>query len=531
MQTCLKQMNELNNGVHGTALLSGVADRDESLAGQHTEGELIDSVVDDAKVIKEEENYMGSSDDEKSDSQTDSLDSSHAPGDSTEPDVTIEPDAFVEELKGKNFTEQVKFLKEQGLTFRTISERLNVPITNCHTAIKKLGLPSEYWEKVKAEVRMRRKAKEITIGNASDGHRTFLSTAVHSRKRHQEELQQDFGRELELTPSPSKMPSLFNGVVGKQSSDRMPRFHVDHTAMNLAQTPAPFFSENMPLSGRKHLTLEDGKMVQYWRDKGLTLQKIAEKLQMPMSSCYRAMKRYQVSQKANLIMGAENGVTGDVTATTVVEPVLEDNRTLTKSTSELLLGMVNASMSNLPSTSNGNSSAAQPERTASAHSSVQNSETTVQEFLSEERRRKPKQSVSWAFIMPTNRPNIYQCIICGLEMQSPNAWNISQHLKMRHPEKFQEAKNTEIQKKMKSGKDDAEVSSNACLASHSRTSSDSHCSVPLSQETNHVLQTIKEKLEWAAAKMTSSTDAEEIITLMKVMSSGLTLLKQFAPQH
>uniref|UniRef100_A0A914RTI9 Uncharacterized protein n=1 Tax=Parascaris equorum TaxID=6256 RepID=A0A914RTI9_PAREQ len=99
-------MNELNNGVHGTALLSGVADRDESLAGQHTEGELIDSVVDDAKVIKEEENYMGSSDDEKSDSQTDSLDSSHAPG--------------------KNFTEQVKFLKEQGLTFRTISERLNV---------------------------------------------------------------------------------------------------------------------------------------------------------------------------------------------------------------------------------------------------------------------------------------------------------------------------------------------------------------------------------------------------------------------
>lgn len=67
-------------------------------------------------------------------------------------------------------------------------------------------------------------------------------------------------------------------------------------------------------------------------------------IKMPMSSCYRAMKRYQVSQKANLIMGAENGVTGDVTGTTVVEPVLEDNRALTKSTSELLLGMVNASM-------------------------------------------------------------------------------------------------------------------------------------------------------------------------------------------
>lgn len=50
--------------------------------------------------MREEENYMGSSDDEKSDSQTDSLDSNHTPGDSTEPDVTIEPDAFVEELKG-----------------------------------------------------------------------------------------------------------------------------------------------------------------------------------------------------------------------------------------------------------------------------------------------------------------------------------------------------------------------------------------------------------------------------------------------
>lgn len=50
MQTWLKQMNELNNGVHGTNLLSNVADRDESLAGQHTTEELIDGVADDAKV-------------------------------------------------------------------------------------------------------------------------------------------------------------------------------------------------------------------------------------------------------------------------------------------------------------------------------------------------------------------------------------------------------------------------------------------------------------------------------------------------
>ncbi|VDM40295.1 unnamed protein product, partial [Toxocara canis] len=383
-----------------------------------------------------------------------------------------------------------------------------VPITNCHTAIKKLRLPQEYWERVKAEVRIKKRAQEMMAGDVSDGHHSFLGTTNPSRKRHQEELQQDFGRELELSPSPSKVASLATGVI--------------------TQTSQPVASENMPLTGRKHLTLEDGKVVQYWRDKGLTLQKIAEKLQMPMSSCYRAMKRYQVSQKANLIMGTEKNIAN---TSTVIEPILDDNRTLAKSTSELLLGMVNASMNNLPSTSNGNTTIAS-ERTSSAVSSAHNPETTVQEFLAEERRRKPKQGAAyWAFIVPSNRPNIYQCVLCGLEMHCPNAWNVSQHMKMRHPEIRQEAKNAEGQKKTKMTKEDSEAPPNLFTASHSRTSSDSHSPVPLSQETSYVLQTIKEKLEWAAAKMTSSTDTEEIISLMKVMSSGLTLLKQFSPQQ
>lgn len=49
-------------------------------------------------------------------------------------------------------------------------------------------------------------------------------------------------------------------------------------------------NEFMSLSGRKHLTLEDGKIVQYWRDQGLTLQKIAEKLKVGF---FKFSKRFQ----------------------------------------------------------------------------------------------------------------------------------------------------------------------------------------------------------------------------------------------
>ncbi|VDK54887.1 unnamed protein product [Anisakis simplex] len=523
------QMNDVNECVEETSGIAATEQNDDNRATQ------IDTVIDDPsiQVLKEEENYVVSSDDEKSDSQVDSLDGSQTPADSTESDAKIEANAFEEELRGKNLSEQVKFLKEQGLTFRTISERLNVPITNCHTAIKKLRLPTEYWERIKAEVRIKKRQQEMVANELTNGHQGFANTnSASSRKRHHEELQQDFGRELDLT-SPSKMP---NSLVASLANSEIHSF----------QPTTPNINENMPLSGRKHLTLEDGKVVQYWRDKGLTLQKIAEKLQMPMSSCYRAMKRYQVSQKASMIMTNDKTPTSSSstctstaniitsTTTTPIDSLIDiDNRTITKSTSELLLGMVNASMNNLPSSSNGNLSLNTSERVNNTSlSSVSNIESSISELLAEERRRKPKQSPYWAFILPSSRPNIYQCILCGLEMQCPSAWNVSQHMKMRHPDIRQEIKNSEAQKKIKTPKEDPEISSNLFIAaSHSRTSSNSHSPVPVSQETNYVLQTIKEKLEWAALKMTSSTDTEEIISLMKVMSSGLTLLKQFSPQQ
>ncbi|VDM47739.1 unnamed protein product [Toxocara canis] len=114
-------MNDINSHMEETG---------RSIADQHAHEQGLDTVVDDPTIqmIKEEENYIASSDDEKSDSQGDSLDGSHTPADSTESDARIEPNAFEDELRGKTLSEQVKFLKEQGLTFRTISERLNVDV-------------------------------------------------------------------------------------------------------------------------------------------------------------------------------------------------------------------------------------------------------------------------------------------------------------------------------------------------------------------------------------------------------------------
>ncbi|MFH4975998.1 hypothetical protein AB6A40_002707 [Gnathostoma spinigerum] len=418
-----------------------------------------------------------------------------------------------EELKTcDGLGEKVKFLKEQGLTFRLISERLNVPMTNCYTAIKKLRLPQEYWDKMKAEMRIRKRQQEaIEEGR----HPEILSdTSVIPRKR--------------LSKSINDDENGFSSILSMSSAN------------GSAGSP----EKNTTMSGRKHLTLEDGKVVQFWRDQGLTLQKIADKLQMPMSSCYRAMKRYQVTQKASQIIADKSTASVQNHDDEMLQ--LDENHFLPKSTSELLLGMVNASMSDLTSSLNQSDSIIARDTSMSTSSATAESPLpaskddnfSARSLLVNDRRRGRflNQNAIWNFVRNSTRSeNTHCCILCGYELPFANVWSISQHLCSCHPERLSDSKSQEGQLPtmssfMNNGTSNV-ISSNGIRPSPPATPSSSISPLPTPQDYTRMMLMIRNKLEWAAEQMAHSTNPEEIVGLMRVMSNGLEIMKQFGQRQ
>ncbi|VDN54184.1 unnamed protein product [Dracunculus medinensis] len=435
----------------------------------------LQSTSDESQLLNQEQ-FIVVSDSDGFESQPDSRCASQTSGKSNEFDLDVHPNAYDLELQGKNLGEQVKFLKEQGWTFRLISERLNVPMTNCYTAIKKLRLPDEYWDKIKAEVRLKRRAKEAVENQLTA--EIFANIPTILKKRLQTESSPNDESEKTESEAKRKCSSMSN--------------------------------EFMSLSGRKHLTLEDGKIVQYWRDQGLTLQKIAEKLKMPMSSCYRAMKRYQVSQKANLIMGNEsnnssadttnstaNAITVSVAAASTTASNIETNYTISegnhscsKSISELLLGMVNATMKNDAI----NCTNELDQQTNGVTNRLSFPESTSAPKEDKARSNKSNKS-SINTNLWKNRLAGNHCLFCGLELQSLSTDAISQHIAL--------------------------CRSNSSQASPVNLTTQPSITVPL--DTYNVIITVKDKMDWAATKIADSNDLDEIIGLMKVEYNFLIL--------
>uniref|UniRef100_A0A0N5AT39 C2H2-type domain-containing protein n=1 Tax=Syphacia muris TaxID=451379 RepID=A0A0N5AT39_9BILA len=432
---------------------------------------------------------------------------------------SLPPDAFQEELTGKSLPEQVKFLKERGYTFRVISERLNVPMTNCYTAIKRFHLPKEYWDRIKTELRRKRRAREAAEENA-------------------------VAKVLAKIPPFSKKQRLLDGIQNtfQGSSEVDDSNNITATSINVPI--ATSVRQGSPKTiQRKHLTHEDGKLVQYYRDQGLTLQKIAEKLQIPISSCYRILKRYQVSQKAGMIIGVKqsNSSHDQEFITTECSPT-------TKSTSELLLGMVDASMKSMPYPLNSKS----PNQDLSTENiksennfikSDQNLLTKSQSlfetdkncqdvFHSKEIESGPENFTTW------NNKN--KCLICGVDVESLNAISYIKHMKLHQ---IQFGKVEIDNEKLSCMNEDDDIAPTLQPQSTSNLSQpQSPClqpenfdirSLPSTSASaianiSHVLQAIREKLEWASKEITTTTDPEKILGLMKVIASGLQILGQYA---
>ncbi|VDD96683.1 unnamed protein product [Enterobius vermicularis] len=442
----------------------------------------------------------------------------------------LPPDAFQEELAGKNLPEQVKFLKERGYTFRVISERLNVPMTNCYTAIKRFHLPKEYWDRIKTELRRKRRAREALQAEEN---------AV--------------AKVLAKIPPFSKKQRLLDGLQNTvQSSSGVEDGNTTNTTNLEVQASTPARHGSPKAIQRKHLTHEDGKLVQYYRDQGLTLQKIAEKLQIPISSCYRILKRYQVSQKAGIIMGAKQNNESHET-----EFAASEGSPTTKSTSELLLGMVDASMKSLPyspaSKSPGQEMAT--ENIKNENDFVRNgqalpkpqplyeSDKNCQEVLNSRDIESASEN-----LIPWNSKN--KCLVCGMDVESLNAAGYIKHVKLHQFSKT-ETQNERLNS-VNEDDDIAPVSSTKnlffkTLQPQSTTSSSQpqSPSLPLQPESfdlrnvpststgpiadiSHVLQAIREKLEWASKEITTTTDPDKILGLMKVIASGLQILGQYA---